>query len=130
MRFHRSNLAAIMTVIVVGLMIACRSSSQNRNEIRARYNQLTTALSSRDTNGVLALIAPEFRKEFDDGRFIRMDSFAEPLGPRSQIFILGNGATVWPKPDWHLCGLLPIGNTVEMTKVDGSWFFTGKVHLD
>jgi hypothetical protein len=61
---------------------------------------------------------------------MRMSSFAEPLGPRSKIFILGKEATVWPSPNWYLCGIWPIGNTVEMTKVAGSWFLTGKVHLD
>jgi hypothetical protein len=130
MRHPRSRLAAILTVIVVGFMIAYRTNRQNRTEICARYQQLTTALSTRDTNAVLALVAPEFRREFDDGRFMRMGRFAEALGPHSKIFILGKGATVWPSPNWYLCGLLPIGNTVEMTKVADSWFFTGKVHLD
>ena len=130
MRRPRLTLAATLTVCAVGLAIVYRSSSHNRTEIRARYHELTTALSSGDTNAVLALIAPESRSEFDDGRFMRMGSFAEPLGSRSKIFILGKGATVWPSPNWYLCGLWPIGNTVEMTKVAGRWCFTGRVHLD
>lgn len=130
MRRPRLTLAAILTVFVVGLTIPYRSSSHNRAEIRARYQELTMALSSGATNAVLALIAPESRSEFDDGRLMRMGSFAESLGPRSKIFILGKRATVWPSPNWYLCGLWPVGNTVEMTKVNGSWFFTGKVHLD
>jgi len=130
MRHRRLKLAGILTVLVVGLTIAYRSSCQNRTEIRARYQKLTTALSSGDTNAVLALIAPESRKEFDDGRFMRMIGFAKPIGPRSKIFILGKGATVWPSPNWYLCGLWPIGDAVGMTKVAGSWFFTGVVHID
>jgi hypothetical protein len=61
---------------------------------------------------------------------MRLDEFARPLGARSKVLILGGDATVWPKPNWYLCGVLPIGDTVEMTKVEGHWFFTGKVHLD
>src|SRR5262249_40664896 len=98
--------------------------------IRVRYGALTAALSLGDTNAVLALIAPQCRKEFDDLSLMRMENFAKPLGQRSKMVILGNEATVWPSPHWHLCGVWPIGDTVEMTKVDGKWFFTGKVHLD
>jgi hypothetical protein len=61
---------------------------------------------------------------------MRLDGFARPLGTRSKFLILGGDATVWPKPNWYLCGFVPIGDTVEMTKVGGHWFFTGKVHLD
>jgi hypothetical protein len=59
-----------------------------------------------------------------------MDSFAEALGPHSKIIIRGQGATVFPSPNWYLCGVWPIGNTVEIVKVGGNWVFTGTVHLD
>ena len=130
MRRPWSTVIAISAVLVAGLLLAYQSVSQNGTEIRARYQQLTDALSSGDTNAVLALIAPQCRKEFDSGRFMRIESFAEPLGPHSKIFMLGKGATVWPSPNWYLCRFWPIGNTVEMTRVAGTWFFTGRVHLD
>jgi len=85
------------------------------------------ALSARDTNAVLALVAPQMRTSFDD--FSRLDGFAQPLGPRSSIRILGGEATVWPVRTSHYV-VLPGGHTVEMVKVDGDWFFTGKVHVD
>jgi len=79
---------------------------------------------------VLALTAPAYRGNFDGARFMRLDGFAQLWGARSKVLILAGEATVWPKPNWHLCGFVPIGDTVEMTKVSGHWFFTGKVHLD
>jgi hypothetical protein len=86
--------------------------------------------AAADTNAVLALIAPTHRSNFDGGRFIRLDGFAQPLAASTKIFMLGGDATVWRKPNWYLCRVLPIGETVEMTKVGGHWFFTGTVHLD
>ena len=120
---------ALMTV-VLAVVFACRSNRRNRAEICTRYAELRTALSAADTNTVLALIAPTYRSSFDGGRFMRLDGFAQPLGARTKVLILGGDATVWPKPNWYLCGVLPVGDTVEMTKVEGHWFFTGRVHLD
>ncbi len=91
---------------------------------------MMSALASKDTNAVRALIVPQYRREFDDLRLMRMESFAKPLGPGSKIVIVGNAATVWPSPNWYLCAVWPIGDTVDMTKVGGRWFFTGEVHLD
>ena len=123
-------LLAVVVVLAAGLIIGYWAERQERAVIRARHQQLRTALASRDTNAVLALIAPQYRKGFDDGRLMRMDDFAVGLGPRSKMLILGKQATLWPGPNRILCGVWPIGDTVEMTKVGGTWFFTGKVHLD
>ena|SRR5438445_151737 len=123
----RMIILAALAVSVVLIGFVCRSNRRNRSEICTRYAELRAALSAADTNGVLALIAPADRGSFDRGS---LDGFARPLGARSKILIFGGDATVWPKPNWYLCGVLPIGDTVEMTKVAGHWLFTGKVHLD
>jgi hypothetical protein len=130
MRASRAIVIAVFVLVVLGLLIAYRPSSHSRTEIRTRYAELQTALTSTDTNAVFALIAPEYRSTFDGGRFLRLQGIARPLGAHSKILILGSDATVWPSPNWYLCGVWPIGDTVEMTKVAGRWFFTGKVHLD
>ena len=126
----RSILLACLAVLVGGLIILFSLADQQSARVRARYRELTAAISSGDTNGVLALVAPQLRKGFDDSHLMRMEHFAKPLGPTSKIVIVGNAATVWPNPNWYLGGVWPVGNTVEMTKVGGTWFFTGKVHLD
>jgi hypothetical protein len=130
MRRARSTILIVLAISIAGFVFAYRSNRRNHAEICRRYAELRAALSAGDTNTVLALIAPGHRSGFDGGNFIRLDGFARPLGDRSKILILGCDATVWPKPNWYLCGVLPIGDTVEMTKIPGRWFFTGKVHLD
>jgi hypothetical protein len=126
----RAIILALLAVLTLAAAFGYSSHVRNRTEIYTRYAELRTALSAADTNAVLALIAPTYRSGFDGGSFMRLDGFARPLGAGSKILILGSGATVWPKPNWYLCGVFPIGDTVEMTKVGGHWFFTGKAHLD
>jgi len=90
---------------------------------------MTAALSAGDTNAVLSLIAPLYRSGFDGGLLSRLQGFAKPLGPQSSILVLGHQATVWPFQIWHYL-MIPGGHTVEMIKIDDTWFFTGKVHVD
>jgi hypothetical protein len=130
MRRARAIITIVLATLVLAIVFAYLSNRRNRAEICARYAELRTALSAADTNAVLALIAPTYRSSFDGGGSMRLDAFARPLGARSKVLILGGDATVWPKPNWYLCGVLPIGDTVEMTKVEGHWFFTGRVQLD
>lgn len=126
----RLILLASLTILAVGLIIVFALAVHQSAIIRARYAEMTAAIFSGDTNAVLAMVAPHCRKEFDDLRLMRMKTFAKPLGQSSKVVVVGNAATVCPSPNWYLCGVWPIGDTVEMTKVDGNWFFTGKVHLD
>lgn len=130
MRRSRAIILAALGISVAVLACVYSFDRPNRAEVCTRYAELRAALSAADTNAVLALIAPTYRPSFDGGSFIRLDAFARPLGAPSKILILGGDATVWPNPNWYLCGVLPIGDTIEMTRVSGHWFFTGKVHLD
>ena len=130
MRPARAIILIALATLALTVAFAYRSNCRNRVEIYTRYTELRAALSAADTNAVLALIAPDHRSSFDGGKFMRLDGFARPLGARSKVLILGADATVWPKPNWYLCGVVPIGDTVEVMKVDGHWFFTGNVHLD
>lgn len=126
---HRILLASLAAMIL-GVVILVHLDREQGAEIRLRYAQMTAAISADDTNAILALVAPQFRKEFDDSRLMRMEGIAKPLRSASKVIIIGKDATVWPSPNWYYCGFFPIGDTVEMTRVSGNWFFTGKVHLD
>lgn len=124
------SVAGLMLVLVIAAFaLFYRTIRQEQARIRSRYQQMRTALSAGDTNTVLTLIAPQMRSSFDDLRLSRLDGFAQPLGPRSSVLILGGEATVWPVRTSHYV-VLPGGHTVEMIKVDGDWFFTGKIHVD
>ena len=128
-RLRRILLAGFVAMIL-GVVILSHLDREERAEIRLRYAQMTAAISANDTNAILALVAPQFRKEFDDLRLMRMEEFAKPLRSASKVIIIGKDATVWPSPNWYYCGFFPVGDTVEMTRVGGEWSFTGKVHLD
>ncbi|MCD6050465.1 MAG: hypothetical protein K0Q55_1868, partial [Verrucomicrobia bacterium] len=111
------------------ILFVTRSASQEEAQIRARYQQMRTALSSNDTNAALTLVAPPYRNSFQGHRFSHLNNFAQPLGPRSSIWVSGNKATVWPERT-QLFIVFPGGNTIDMIKVNGDWFFTGDVHID
>lgn len=132
---HRPSLIVLSAVglllvlsMAVGLFVY-RSIRREQSQIRARYKQMRTALSSSDTNAALALVAPQYRSGFDGHRFSRLSSFAQSLGPRSSIVVLHDEAVVWPVRTSHYV-VLPGGHTIEMIRVEGDWFFTGKVHID
>src|SRR5215831_10503321 len=112
----RAIILVVLAILTLAAVFGYGSHLRNRTEIYIRYAELRTALSAADTNAVLALIAPTYRSSFDGASFMRLDGFARPLGARSKIVILGGDATVWPKPNWYLCGVFPIGDTVEVTK--------------
>ena len=132
----RRILLIALSTVGLGLVLALaavlfvdRSIRREQAQIRARYHQMRTALSSNDTNAALALVAPQYRGGFDDYRFSMLNGFARPLGPRSSIFVFRNEAVVWPVRTSHYL-VLPGGHTIGMIRVDGEWFFSGKVHID
>src|SRR6516162_4976186 len=109
MRRPRFILLVFLAAFATGIAILLFLGRQDGAKIRVRYGEMTVALSSKDTNAILTLIAPQYRQEFDDLRLIRMESFAKPLGQGSKIVIVGNAATVWPGPNRYLCGVWPVG---------------------
>ena len=119
----------LLLVLALGALLFSRPIRREQTQIRARYQQMRTALSSSDTNAALALVAPQYRGGFDGYRFSMLDGIAQPLGPRSSIMVWRDEAVVWPVRTSHYL-VLPGGHTIGMIKVNGDWFFTGTVHLD
>src|SRR5256885_371794 len=126
MKRSRHILLFGLTLALTSAAIACAIffdvSGRARAQIRGRYQQMSIALSTGDTNAVLALVAPSYRSSFDELRLSRLEGIAKPLGPNSSIVVSGHEATVWP--------LRVGGDSVEMVKNGGAWYFTGIVHLD
>jgi len=130
LRLNAHSLAGLLIALaLVAVLFAHRSNQREEAQIHARYQQMRTALSSSDTNAVLALIAPNYRRNFHSHSFPYLDRFVQPLGTRSSIAISGNKADVCPDRIHHYL-IIPGGNTVEMIKLNGDWFFTGDVHID
>lgn len=114
---------------VVGFLMSSASSDPDVKQVRARYAQMRAALSAKDAEAVKLLMAPSSRAGAGEEMIRRLDQFAKTLVPSSSVSISGSQARICPKPVYHF-GILPGGDTVEMIKVDGEWFFTGKVHID
>jgi hypothetical protein len=131
-RSRQITLSALGLLIVLAIILCALffdAVGRQRARIRVRYQQMMAALSARDTNAVLALVAPQVRSSFDESELSRFEGFAKPLGPQSSILVLGGEAIVWPVRTSHYV-VLPGGHTVEMIKIGDDWFFTGKVHVD
>lgn len=116
-------------ILVVGggalLLHVCLSSSAEHRRVRDRYEAMTTALRIGDTNAAQMLFAPQHRPRAAD-HFGRLTTFAQPLGLRSGISIHQSRAQICPKP------IIPrgtSGHTIEMIKVEGEWYFTGRVSV-
>ena len=122
------SFGALLILAAAFLVYSYVGDDREQAQIRARYAQMSLALSTGDTNTARALLAPPFRPRVD--RNLQMlRGFAKPLSPKSSIRVSGLTAFVCPQPIYHY-KILPGGHAIEMIKVDGEWFFTGKVRID
>ena len=128
----RRKLAIFMLVFLVGagglLLHGCLASNAERSKVRAQYERMVGALSAKDTNAFTLCFAPAYRAPAQE-HFDRLTTFARPLGSRSGISIRGSRAEVCPE---RLYPMVPLGNwghTIVMIKVDGEWYFTGKIFV-
>jgi hypothetical protein len=124
------RVAALLSLVLltgggVFLLHGCLGSSADRVRVRARYEAMEAALRIGDTNAARLLFAPAHRARAQDN-FGRLTTFARPLGLKSAISIDGTRATVCPE---RIFPIGMFGHTVEMIKVDGEWYFTGKISV-
>jgi hypothetical protein len=94
-------------------------------KLRARYDQMRTALRTGDTNAARALMAPACRARADD-HFTRLAVFARELGGKSKVRISDSRAVVCPETALPF-GLF--GHTIDLIKVNGEWYFTGGIGI-
>ena len=126
----RLLLAGFGALLLLGVFVVfIRVGDREQVRIRGRYRQMSAALASGDMNQAMALLAPQCRSAIGPTELIRLRSLLAPLGDHSSILVLGEHATVWPERSSHLI-VLPGGNTFEMVRVAGDWFFTGAIHID
>jgi hypothetical protein len=127
---HRLLAAVVVVVAILCCVWAVVSRQKKVEETRilARYQQLRVAISIGNTALTLAMVAPDFRSN-PNFNFGLLQNFATPLGPQSSVEISGLEAFVFPKRVFHY-RVLRGGDSLGMVKVDGEWFFTGKVFID
>jgi hypothetical protein len=118
------TMAAIFAAMLAGLLLYERLVwHPEEMKLRARYEQMRTALRAGDTNAARAFIAPAHRARADD-HFTRLTVFARELGGKSTIRISNSRAVVCPD------SALPFGlfgHTIDLIKVNGEWYFTGGI---
>jgi hypothetical protein len=133
MKVHRRALGVFAIAMAMGAgALLVRKVSQYRQQevvtIGLRYTELRAALTNKDTNAARALFAPEFRggahRSFD-----LLAGFAKPMSDISQIRLTSQRAEICPEPMYQN-GAYSGGHTIEIVKRDGSWYFTGKHHVD
>lgn len=115
---------ALPLLLLVGGFFAVRGCySDEHARIRARYGAMQVAMRNSDTNAARLLFSPTHRRDADNN-FTRYHTFAKPLGVRSKISVSGEKANICPV---RIVPIGMIGHTIEMIKVDGEWYFTGKI---
>jgi hypothetical protein len=120
---------AVLTIGVGAFLLhGCFESSAERAQIKVRYSAMELAIRAGDTNAARLLFAPAHRPRAAD-HFSRFQTFARPLDHRSGISVSGTRAVICPRREFPLIPIGTIGHTIEMIKVDGEWYFTGKISI-
>jgi hypothetical protein len=108
------------------LLYAAFNSESDGSKIRARYEQMRAAIAAGDTNAAALLIAPAGRAHAQY-HFDRLTVFARPLSSKSKITVKGPAAEVCPERLYPWIPFITAGHGIEMTNIQGDWFFTGKI---
>ena len=123
-------IAIVVVVILAGVwgVTGYRSIQRDEIQIRRRYDEMRLALAAGDKSLALSFVAPKLREapRLDMGL---LRSFVKPLGPKSAVEVWDSKAAVFPQRIFHYV-VLRGGDSLGMVKVDGEWYFTGKVFID
>ncbi len=115
--------------VTAALMVQWRFGGRTEHErVRARYEQLRAAMRAGDTNLITLLLLPEVRARTAN-EMVRLQTFAHDFSGAS--FITVNGAQAWicPRRELPFIPFLRIGHEIEMRRVEGEWYLTGKISI-
>jgi hypothetical protein len=124
-------------ILAVGFLILALGYRSDRRQIMKRYAELQFGLSSWwddkadtwDTNKLFAVIMPTclrggFANYLDA---VAGRSKADTNAPEGTVIIFGSSALFWPSGPDHRG--FPIGDRLELRKINGVWYFVDE-HLD
>ncbi len=108
-----------------------------RVHIRKRVEALRSVLRSGNIEGVAAFIIPErlasqHTRAYRGHYRIRLEDYGMRVGTDASVpavWINGDIADVTPHVEYHL-GIIPGGDSLEMIKHDGEWYFSGALFID
>lgn len=127
-------LAAIGVIAIAGFVVIPRH--RERVHIRDRVEGIRRALRNNDMQSVATFVLPErpadpsqkgkshYRIPLADYRMRVGTDHSAP-----SIWISGNTANVTPHVQYHF-GIIPGGDSLEMAKENGEWYFTGRLFID
>lgn len=114
-------------LVITGTWILLRNQREAQS-IRQRYEVFWKALNDEDEAVTEALMA----RVADGSGFVNLEwirNYGGPLDEKSRVQVSGSTAWVVPYPIYHF-GVLPGGDCIAAIKVDGEWFFTGRITID
>ena len=118
---------AFLALGLCGLLLyAVLVSDSESSKVRARYEQMRAAIAAGDTNAAALLIAPAGRAQAQY-HFDRLTVFARPLSSKSKVTVKNRAAEVCPDRLYPWIPFITAGHGIEMTNIQGEWFFTGKI---
>ena len=135
------TLLIVTSLAVCSILPFClRSRSIQFQLIERSYIGLHEALQSQDSSKARQLIAPKFRSKKKFRTCAQLRNFVEPFTDRSSIILSGDRGFVYPDSssatspfNWTtLFGGPPTtnGSYLTLEKLNGTWFFTGEIHID
>ena len=95
--------------------------------IRARYAQLYAALR-HDSAEAKRMFMP-YGGDNLDSALDRVSAQAHPIGPQFRVDVGLGRAWIRPLGEQRLL-VFQGGNAIELKKLNGEWYFTGKVSID
>jgi hypothetical protein len=131
---------AILGLVLLVSLFFSRQVRMNRDHtaIRNRYQELQNLVSKGDKAKQRMLIAPSNRFQAKNRNPSRLTELA--LSQDSVIVTSAEHAWVYPTQQavrypnfvYQFLGdyLSPRGRGIEMSKIDGKWYFTGAIHID
>lgn len=130
MNRRRVSLTILVVCTLASLLLLHRQlgSGAERASVRDRYELLRTALRAGNTNAAALLFLPAVRSRAPD-EINRLQTFAHDLGAASAITINGTQAWICPRRELAFIPFLRIGHEIEMIRVEGEWYFSGRISI-
>jgi hypothetical protein len=130
---------AILGLVLLVSLFFSRQARMNRDHtaIRIRYQELQNLVSKGDKAEQRMLIAPSHRfqaRNRDPSRLTELSlSKSVIVTSAEQAWVYPTQQAVrYPNFIYQFLGdyLSPRGRGIEMSKIDGKWYFTGAIHID
>lgn len=121
-------IAAAVLGIAVFLTWAVHRSVVIDRQLQERYKELYAAINSGDDARAAAAVVPGYQgNPVEQADYLK--TFVYPFSEKTRFGVSGDKGWVCPSRRYYFY-FIPGGNTVDLERHGGQWYFTGKVHID